>query len=219
MRSLLGAWSQVGRVAVVIPLLVIGLQFFGGCGGAGESQNKNFYTSGNKEADERAAERMAQDQQLKGEGQGTGDSPALGNSKKSLFDRLGGQQNIEAITDDWVTRMMADPRVNFTRKGIVQGGLSIHHDRSMEWHPRDSDIKLLKIHIAEFLALASGGPSQYQGQEIKSAHEDLHITNDEFDASVGDLKASLDKMNVPNTEQKELLAIVESTREEIVEER
>ena len=34
--------------------------------------------------------------------------------------------------------------------------------------------------------------------------------------SVGDLKATLDKLQIPNTEQKELLAIVESTRPQIV---
>ena len=41
----------------------------------------------------------------------------------------------------------------------------------------------------------------------------------EFDAAVGDVKASLDRLKVPDTEQKELLAIVESTRPEIVEQR
>jgi hemoglobin len=47
----------------------------------------------------------------------------------------------------------------------------------------------------------------------------MHITNPEFDAAVGDLKAALDKAQVPNKEQKELLAIVESTRPQIVTER
>ncbi len=54
---------------------------------------------------------------------------------------------------------------------------------------------------------------------MKSAHADLHITNAEFDAAVGDLKASLDKLQIPNREQKELLAIAESTRPQIVVER
>jgi hypothetical protein len=36
---------------------------------------------------------------------------------------------------------------------------------------------------------------------------------------VGDLKASLDNLKVPNKEQKELLSIVESTRPLIVTER
>ena len=54
---------------------------------------------------------------------------------------------------------------------------------------------------------------------MRPAHAGLHIGNPEFDAALGDLKASLDKLQVPNKEQKELLAIIESTRPQIVEER
>jgi truncated hemoglobin YjbI len=47
----------------------------------------------------------------------------------------------------------------------------------------------------------------------------MRITNPEFDAVIGDLKATLDKLKIPSREQKELLAIVESTRLQIVTER
>jgi len=47
----------------------------------------------------------------------------------------------------------------------------------------------------------------------------MRIANAEFDAVVGDLKASLDKLQIPNKEQKELLAIIESTRPQIVTQR
>ena len=68
-------------------------------------------------------------------------------------------------------------------------------------------------------ALASGGPARYDGKDIKSTHAGMHISNPEFDAVIGDLKASLDKLQIPNKEQKELLAIIESTRPEIVTQR
>ena len=54
------------------------------------------------------------------------------------------------------------------------------------------------------------------GKDIQSSHADMHISNPEFDAVIGDLKASLDRLKVPNTEQKELLSIIESTRPQIV---
>jgi hemoglobin len=47
----------------------------------------------------------------------------------------------------------------------------------------------------------------------------MHISNPEFDAAIGDLKATLDKLKIPNLEQKELLAIIESSRPEIVTQR
>ncbi len=61
-----------------------------------------------------------------------------------------------------------------------------------------------------------GGPAHYDGKDIKPTHAGMSIGNPEFDAVVGDLKASLDKLQVPNKEQKELLAIIESTRPQIV---
>jgi hemoglobin len=198
--------------------LTISLLWICGCGGD-QKQNKDFYTSGSKEADQRADQRMAQAEQLKGEGPATGDKPALSDVKKSLYDRLGGKDGLQAIADDFVTRAMADPRVNWKRIGVVQGGLSIHREKSEEWNSTPEAVAALKTHLAQFLALATGGPPLYQGKDIKEAHANMHITNDEFDASVGDLKATLDKLQIPNTEQKELLAIIETTRGQIVEER
>jgi hemoglobin len=199
-------------------MLTLFLLIMTGCAG-GQKQNQDFYTSGNREADERADQRMSQAEQLSNQGEGAGDVAKQSAAKASLYDRLGGDSGLQAISDDFVTRAMADPRVNWNRKGVIQGGFSIHHDRSMEWNPTPEKIKAIKVHLAQFLALASGGPTQYQGREIKQVHAGMHITNDEFDASVGDLKATLDKLKIPNTEQKELLAIIETTRAEIVEER
>jgi hemoglobin len=208
---------SVGLKGISLTLAIFLFQI---CGCAGDApQNKDFYTSGNREADQRADQRMAQDEQLKGGGEGAGDVSPQADIKRSLYDRLGGQPGLTAIADDFVTRAIADPRVNFERKGVIQGGFSIHHDRSMEWDANPDNVKSLKYHLTQFLALATGGPTIYEGREMKDAHAGLRITNDEFDASVGDLKATLDKMQVGNTEQKELLAIIETTRADIVEEQ
>ena len=59
----------------------------------------------------------------------------------------------------------------------------------------------------------------YEGKDMRAAHEAMQITNAEFDASVGDLKASLDAKGVPTEEQKELLSIIESARPQVVEKR
>jgi hemoglobin len=77
----------------------------------------------------------------------------------------------------------------------------------------------LKKHLAQFLVLASGGPARYEGKQMVNAHAGMRITNAEFDAVVGDFKATLDHLKTPDAEQKELLAIVESTGPQIVTER
>lgn len=188
-----------------------------GCQSSQQRKQKDFFTSGSHEADQRADQRMAKDNQLKGNG--SGDTKTKPEVKKTLFERLGGQDGVQKIVDDFVDRALADPRVNWERKGVTRGGFSIHRGQSEEWQATGINVKVLKMHLAQFVALATGGPSNYQGKEMKQSHENMHISNAEFDASVGDFKASLDKFEVAAQEQKELLSIIESTRPQIVEEQ
>ena len=73
--------------------------------------------------------------------------------------------------------------------------------------------------MIEFLSVATGGPTQYGGRDMKQVHTNMHITNAEFDATIGDMKATLDKLQIPADEQKELLAVLESTRPQVAERR
>jgi len=222
-----------------IPLVIL---VTAGCGtGKPAAQNRDFFTSGSREADQRASQRMAKDEQLKGSGEGAGEkntkkavasksggglSPtgstnraAQVEGKLALFDRLGGEKGIAAIIDDFTPRAIEDPRVNWERKGAKRTGLVFRREKSNEWTATPENVAQIKKHLVQFLALATGGPAKYDGKDLKTAHAGMHISNAEFDAVLGDLKASLDRLQIPNKEQKELLSIVESTRPEIVVER
>lgn len=206
-----------------------------------QKANANFFTSGSREADQRASQRMAQSEQLSQSGEGAGEKgvkkaevkkadagtnstdtagqtnkPAQAEGKLALFERLGGDVGISNIVADFTPRVLDDPRVNWERKGVKRGGFSIHANKPVTWNATPQNVAILKQHLVEFLALATGGPAHYSGKEIQSTHADMHISNPEFDAVIGDLKASLDKLRIPNLEQKELLAIIESTRPQIV---
>ena len=139
--------------------------------------------------------------------------------KLALYYRLGGEIVVSNLLADFLPRAMDDPRVNWDRKGVVHGGISFHHGKSETWKSTPQAVATLREHLVEILALATGGPSKYTGREIESVHANMHISNPEFDATIGDLKVSLDRLKIANPEQKELLAIVESTRPEIVTER
>jgi hemoglobin len=220
------------RVLTVLTLSVAFTTMVG-CGSTKSAKkNDDFFTSGSREADQRATQRMAKEQQLSGEGAGEKDvkkaKPASGGApgevkaaqaegKLTLFDRLGGEQGIAAIMEDFTARALQDPRVDWQRKSGKHGGLFARHDSS--WNATPENVATLKKHLVQFLSLATGGPAKYDGREIKSVHAGMHISNPEFDAVLGDLKAALDKAQVPNKEQKELLAIVESTRPQIVTDR
>jgi hemoglobin len=186
-----------------------------GCGVQSPQQAEDFQTSGNRDADQRAAQRIAKDQQI-----GGADGGLLGDaSDKSLYEQLGGEPGIRKIVDDFVDRAMADPRVNWNRQGVVRGGVLGVGGKSATWEPTEKDVMQLKARITQFLALATGGPTVYQGDNLAEVHEGMRITNAQFDAAVGDLKATLDKLAVRTEQQKFLLSIVESTREQIVEQR
>ena len=63
---------------------------------------------------------------------------------------------------------------------------------------------------------ATGGPQHYSGRSMGDSHRHLMITPEEWQAFMDDFQQTLDKFNVPQAEQAELVAIVESTREAIV---
>jgi hemoglobin len=234
-----GAGKRGNWVLISVLLVVVA-----GCGTAKPGAKKNdFFTSGSREADQRASQTMAKQEQLTGSGEGAGekgakkakaaqaekDDTASGTTNKAaqvegklaLFERLGGEPGVSNIVTDFVPRVLQDPRVNWQRKGIQRGKFSFRRNRSDSalWNPSAENVETLRKHLVQFLALATGGPARYEGQEMKNSHAEMRISNSEFDAVIGDLKASLDKLQIPNKEQKELLAIVESTRPQIVTQR
>ncbi|MGN6506060.1 MAG: group I truncated hemoglobin [Tepidisphaeraceae bacterium] len=200
------------RTSSVLSLL-LGCVLMAGCASEAKQKNADFSTSGSPEADQRAEERVAKTQQLRGEGLNQSDT------KRSLYERLGKEDGIKAIVDDWVNRAMNDPRVNFERKGVKTGGVLGVGGESQYWKATPAAVQQMKKHFVQFLVLASGGPAHYDGKDLKPAHEGMAISNDEFEACEGDLQKTLDALSVRTQEQKELLQIVESTRPQIVEKR
>lgn len=73
-----------------------------------------------------------------------------------------------------------------------------------------------KFLVTEMLCWAAGGPQQYSGRAMGDSHRHLMITEAEWQAFMDDLQQSLNKFAVPQKEQAEVNAIVESTKEAIV---
>ena len=120
-----------------------------------------------------------------------------GGAEKSLYDRLGGQDAIVAVVDDFVANVAADDKINtFFAK---------------------TDIPNLKKQLVDQICEATGGPCKYTGKDMKTAHAGMGVKDDHFTALVGDLKKSLDKFKVPEKEQGELLGALGPMQKDIVE--
>jgi hemoglobin len=122
--------------------------------------------------------------------------------KASLYDRLGGVYSIATVVDDFIDRIMTDARLN--ANPLVN---EAHH------RVPPAGFKYL---VTEMVCWATGGPQKYTGKSMKESHEHLKITAQEWEAFLGDFQQTLNKFGVPDQEQKELFAIVDSTRADIV---
>jgi hemoglobin len=115
---------------------------------------------------------------------------------KSLYDRLGGKDAIKAVIHDFLGNVAADTKINarFAKTKIP-----------------DLESKLI-----DQVCQATGGPCKYTGKSMADAHKGMKITEDEFNALVGDLKKSLDKFKVGAKEQSDLLGALGGMKGDIV---
>jgi hemoglobin len=121
---------------------------------------------------------------------------------QSLYDRLGGVYSIAVVIDDFIDRIMTDDRLNA-------------NPRVDEAHHRVSP-QGFKYYVTEMLCWAAGGPQTYSGRSMLETHRELRITADEWDAFMDDLDQTLTRFAVPEPERGEVVAIVESTKSDIV---
>jgi hemoglobin len=117
----------------------------------------------------------------------------------SLYKRLGGYDALAAVTDDFLGRLATDPQIGRFFKGTSA----------------DSQ-KRIRQHIVDFLCNATGGPCAYVGRDMKTAHTGLNITEDDWNASVKHLVATLDKFKVPEREKNEVLGAISGLKGDIV---
>ena|ERR1700730_17533023 len=120
-------------------------------------------------------------------------------AQDSLYKRLGGYDALAAVTDDFISRLVTDPKL-----GRFFVGLST-----------DSKIRI-RQHVVDFLCVATGGPCKYTGRDMVTAHTGLNITDDDWTISVKHLGATLDKFKVPAREQQEVVSAIAPLKSQIV---
>ena len=122
--------------------------------------------------------------------------------QKSLYDRLGGAYPIAVVVDEFINRLLvnevinANPAIAAARTRVPAAGL--------------------KFHVSTLVCQVTGGPCTYTGRTMKQSHAHLNISDREWREMVRVFQEVLGHFKVPAAEQQELVAIVESTKGDIV---
>ncbi|MBS1120000.1 MAG: Hemoglobin-like protein HbN (Modular protein) (modular protein) [Deltaproteobacteria bacterium] len=125
-----------------------------------------------------------------------GDTMKAGATEKPLYDRLGGKDAITAVVNDFVANVVADARVNAFFK--------------------NADAAHLTQMLIDQVCSATGGPCEYKGKDMKTAHTGLGVKEADFNAVVEDLVKSLDKFKVGEKEKTDLLTALGGMKGDIV---
>jgi len=122
-------------------------------------------------------------------------------SDRSLYERLGGYDAIAAVANDLLSRLQSDPRL------------------ARFWQNRGEDgVRREKQLLIDFLCANSGGPLYYTGRDMKISHLGMRIDEGDWSAFLKHLNATLDAFRVARTEHDQVVAFIQSTRSDIVEE-
>lgn len=114
-------------------------------------------------------------------------SPAGGTpiEGEGVYNAFHGREGIARIMDDFVPRIVADPRIGHRFK--------------------DTNLDRLKLMLTAQVCYLVGGPCTYEGRDMDEVHKGLDLTNADFNALAEDLQISMDKEKVPFAAQNRLL--------------
>jgi len=110
----------------------------------------------------------------------------------SLYERIGGEAAVDAAVDVFYRKVLSDPR-------IAEFFDSVDMDRQ-------------RAKQKAFLTYAFGGPNHYSGKDLRTAHAQMKLTDQHFDAVVEHLAATLTELGVPGEYIAEVAGIAASVR-------
>ncbi|MFC2093058.1 group 1 truncated hemoglobin [Bacteroidota bacterium] len=116
---------------------------------------------------------------------------------KSLYERLGGVEVITKLVEDAADAHLNNPTVKTRFENA-------------------KDLEYAKRMTVEFFCAGSGGPETYTGKDMLTAHKGMNISEQEYLAVIDDIVFALDKNNVGEEENKDVLAILYSLKGQII---
>ena len=122
--------------------------------------------------------------------------PVQAQSNDELYQQLGSQPGLVKLTDDFMQRLLADPRMNPFFKDVDQAHVK----------------KELVIQFCE----VSGGPCKRNGPDMKKVHSGIDVDRAAFNALVEVLQQSMDAQGIAFSAQNRLLAKLAPMHRDII---
>jgi hemoglobin len=120
---------------------------------------------------------------------------------QTLFERLGGSTGIAALVSDIVAAHMDNPAVSA---------------RFRPYLDTPDKLAITKAHLCAFLEAGSGGPAAYSGRNMRDTHRGMNINEVEYVAVIDDILSVLQKHDIDQQTQKDVLAIAYSLKQDIL---
>jgi hemoglobin len=117
-------------------------------------------------------------------------------ARRPLYQRLGGEAGIHALTREVVRLHRQNPAIRRFFEHV--------------------DPDLLANHVALFMIGGTGGPSVYQGPDLTASHRRLALTNADFMAAGSDIVQTMKNLKHGQEETDEVVCILVSLRPQVV---
>ena len=118
---------------------------------------------------------------------------------KTLYERLGGYDAIAAVADILLSRLESDAQLG--RFWANRGDDGIAREKQL---------------LVDYLSASAGGPLLYTGRDMLTSHKGMGITESDWQILIKHLKATLSGFQVPQQEQDDVLAFIDTTKADIV---
>ena len=105
-----------------------------------------------------------------------------------LYKAFGEKAGLVTLMDDFMVRLLADPRTGP--------------------HFKPANQQRVKEQLVDQLCSLAGGPCVYKGADMKSAHANLDIKKSDFNALVEVLQQSMDAKGISFRTQNQMLALL-----------
>ncbi|MCK5209301.1 MAG: group 1 truncated hemoglobin [Cyclobacteriaceae bacterium] len=119
----------------------------------------------------------------------------------TLYERLGGEEELTAIVDEVVEEHMNNPAISA---------------RFMPYKERPEYLAQIKKHTVNFFCAGSGGPQAYEGRDMTTTHRGMNINATEYMHVIDDIMIVLDKHNKSEETKKDVLAILYSLKDQMI---